>query len=192
MSRPALGRLVVSVAVTAVLGLGSAGCSDDKGSSAERPTSSPTLPVPPPSTATESAVSSPPPASGAEPSSPAASTKPASTRAPSATSAKPTTASAKPSTSAPAGGPAAKFQGAWYYAKRDANGSLLTLTVNGGTISVAMNGDSCSGRISASAYVTMTCKGDTGQGQASVSGDGETLTIAWEDGVAEKFVRTKP
>lgn len=191
MTRPALGRVVVSVAVTAVLGLASAGCSDDEDSAGEQPTVVQTRPAPP--SPVELAVSSPPPATSAsaEPSSSVPTAK-ASTRAPSATSAKPSSASAKPSTSAPAGGPAAKFQGAWYYAERDADGSLLTLTVSGGTISVAMNGDGCSGRISASAYVTMTCKGDTGRGQASVSGDGETLTIAWEDGVAEKFVRTKP
>ncbi|GAA4984200.1 hypothetical protein GCM10023205_62730 [Yinghuangia aomiensis] len=118
---------------------------------------------------------------------------------PSATSARPATTSptraattAKPRTSAPAGGPDAKFQGLWYYSMRDQTGGVPTLTVRGSTISVQATGLNCSGSISTSAYVNISCKGDTGKGQASVSADGKTLTIAWTDTPAERFQRTKP
>ncbi|NUU22734.1 MAG: hypothetical protein HOV68_14655 [Streptomycetaceae bacterium] len=185
-----LGRDAFAASVvTAVLALTAVGCSDDKSGSAAPPTNVHSVAISPPASASDSAPpstpESSPPNTGKSPAPSASGSTKASSRPPTATS-------SKPRSSAPAGGPDAKFQGTWYYPQRDATGALLTLTISGGSISVSMNGDGCSGKISATAYVTMTCKGDTGKGQASVSSNGQTLTITWVDTPAEQFMRTKP
>lgn len=178
-------RPLRALGIAAALLLAGTACSGGGGGkakpSASIPVSSPATSAAPSADPSGSATASDPPAS------------------PSATSARPVTTtptraatSAKPRTSAPAGGPGAEFQGLWYYSIHDSSGKMPTLTVRGSTLLVQAPGLSCTGTISASASVTIPCKGEVGKGQASVSADGKTLTIAWTDSSPERFVRTKP
>jgi hypothetical protein len=190
-----LRRLIAAAGLIAAPAL-VVGCSDDGGGkSAGPPTNVHTVSLPTVTPSSGTALPAPPSsAAGPEPSASAGGkpSSPSASGSGKATSRSPGATTTKPRTSAPAAGPPAKFQGTWYYPRRDATGAVVTLTVSGGAISVALNGNGCSGTISATAYVTMTCKGDVGKGQASVSSNGQTLTIAWVDDAAEQFVRTRP
>ncbi|MEU9790842.1 hypothetical protein AB0E27_09440 [Streptomyces sparsogenes] len=117
------------------------------------------------------------------------------TPAPSRTTSAPSKAPAPSRTTvAPPATPSrlSRVQGAWYYPMRDANGNLITLRINGSSMTAGGNKGTCSGTISASMAATFTCQGATTSGTARLSDGGQTLTFNWSDGNPDRFVRAKP
>ncbi|MBO8184800.1 hypothetical protein [Streptomyces spirodelae] len=82
-------------------------------------------------------------------------------------------------------------QGTWYFPYL-VKGKPITFTVTGGSYTFAGQGASCSGPISRSLRISVTCRGLNLTGQARVSEDGRTLTLDWENGKPDRFTRAQP
>ncbi|MGI5352647.1 hypothetical protein ACQEU8_31345 [Streptomyces sp. CA-250714] len=126
-------------------------------------------------------------------------------------SAKPKPTAAKPTSKAPAprpsngsgstggssgGGAAApaSVQGSWYYPFL-IRGKAITMTVNGTSFTVtaaASGGKSCSGTINSSMQISSSCGGKPENGRAVLGEGGQKLTLQWNSGQPDRFVRTRP
>ncbi|MFI8852058.1 hypothetical protein [Streptomyces sp. 891-h] len=82
-------------------------------------------------------------------------------------------------------------QGTWYFPYL-VKGKPITFTVTGGSYTFAGQGASCSGPISRSLRISVTCRGLNLTGQARVSEDGRTLTLDWDNGKPDRFTRAQP
>lgn len=94
--------------------------------------------------------------------------------------------------SADGGGGAQSIQGAWYFPVRDKNGALLSLTISGSSMTISGPKGKCNGTANGLA-VTMSCTGETVNGQAVVTAGGQKLELDWKgDLPSDRFTREKP
>ncbi|MGY0062417.1 hypothetical protein ACWY4P_38800 [Streptomyces sp. LZ34] len=201
-------RITTSIATTAVavLALTLTGCGgddgdgksaspakDDKGASQSKDTGKPT-----PSSTGDSGdmKSSSPTSTPSRSKAPGKAPGKTATRAPGHSATSTPKAPTPSRTSVPSrpstGGRLASVQGTWYYTIRDASGNLLTLQISGTSMTMSGPKGSCSGTISASLAISITCQGQSASGTAQVSNGGQNLALNWTTGNPDRFTRTKP